>query len=117
MTTCYNAVFIYFFKAEMIGQETKRTGLLNNITNIGILRLIVYYMESTQYLKFKKNTHCTCIFSPHRFVNAIFIHPNVNLTAYFIVSKHFAAKTGFPNSWFNNVTSGFSKCFILFQFG
>lgn len=39
MTTCYNAVFIYFFKAEMIGQETKGTGLLNDITNIGILRL------------------------------------------------------------------------------
>lgn len=28
-----------FFKAEMIGQETKGTGLLNDITNIGILRL------------------------------------------------------------------------------
>lgn len=54
MTTCYNTVFIYFFKAEMIGQETKGTGLLNDITNIRILRLIVYYMESTQYLKFKK---------------------------------------------------------------
>lgn len=52
MTTCYNTVFIYFFKAEMIGQETKGTGLLNDITNIRILRLIVYYMESTQYLKF-----------------------------------------------------------------
>lgn len=77
---------------------------------------MVCALDSTQYLK-RNNNLLALIFSPHQFENALFIHPNVDdddLMAYFIASKCFAAKTGFPDRWLDVARSGFSKCPLLF---
>lgn len=60
----------------------------------------------------RKNLLALIIFSWHQFENALFEHPDVDLMAYFIASKCFAAKTGFPNRWLDVARSGFSKCLL-----
>lgn len=57
-------------------------------------------MLDRQYTKFERRINLALIiFRGHTFENALFVHPNVDLMAYFIASKCFAAKTGFPNRW------------------
>lgn len=58
----------------------------------------------------KKIVLALIIWSRHQFENALFVHPHVDLMAYFIASKCFAAKTGFPNRWLDVAQAGFSKC-------
>lgn len=68
----------------------------------------------------KKKSPCTYYFKSTPIWKCSFVHPNVDdddLMAYFIASKCFAAKTGFPNRWLDVAQSGFSKCPVLFWFG
>lgn len=69
--------------------------------------------DGAQYLmERKKDLLALIIFSRHQFENALFEHPDVDSMAYFIASKCFAAKTGFPNRWLDVARSGFSKCLL-----
>lgn len=62
----------------------------------------------------KSNYFFLIIFNPAPiWTNPLYSHLNVDLMAYFIASKCFAAKTGFPNRRSDVVPSGFSKRLIF----
>lgn len=127
MTTCYNAVFIYFYfyfyklvsrdnitashdapKWICIIKMNLKLLLISRNTEINSVLIWITIFER------KKNLLALIIFSPHQFENALFVHPNVDLMAYFIASKCFAAKTGFPNRLLDVAQSGFSNVTFLF---
>lgn len=135
MTTCYNAVFylfccfFLFYSAEIMLQEIMTLQIHQHHDKYRHLLLYWNCTHKTidgvlcrQYLKEKKiSLHLLFLVDTNLNYFFIFlfflVHPDGDLTAYFIASKCFAAKTGFLSRWLDVAHSGFSKCAFSFKFG